>query len=107
VSQSQNRDAFYAMNSQNRETKVMFIEYMMNKNKDSENCESIIEEFVRENANMRSNSPFNSLKIWRFVIRQPFIFIFTFQPKKKNSFIIQHDTNIGNTNRIGTNQIPI
>lgn len=39
------------MNSQNRETKVMFIEYMMNKNKDSENCESLISEFVRENSN--------------------------------------------------------
>lgn len=57
MSQSQNRDALYAMISQNREAMVMFIEYMMNKNKDSENCESLIEEFVREHSNMRSNSP--------------------------------------------------
>lgn len=55
--QSQNRDALHTMISQNRETLDMFIEYMMNKNKDSENCDSLIAEFVRENSNMRLNSP--------------------------------------------------
>lgn len=55
--QSQNRDTLQAMISQNREIMDMFIEYMMNKNKYSKNCDSLIAEFVREKSNMRSNSP--------------------------------------------------
>lgn len=61
MSQSQTFDVLYDMISQNRNIMMLFIEYMMNKNNDSENCEYLIEEFVREHSNIRSNSPEPSL----------------------------------------------